>query len=221
MRTYEVTLTGLTDLIMHADNIEWADRMEEWKNDPANKKMSRAGDDRTPPFRWIGALYHDNQRVVIPSENLMRCLMEGGVMVPVPGGRGGKTFKAQTQSGCMTEEPYWPLLVDGREIPMGDINALIDEPSFSAHQSAANALGFELFVKRAAVGRSKHIRVRPKFRAGWKVTGRMVVLDEQITEDVFRTIWQCSGTYKGLCDWRPGGPTPGSYGRFDVEVKEV
>lgn len=32
-------------------------------------------------------------------------------MVPVPGGRSGKTLKAQSQSGCGVSSPYWPLLV--------------------------------------------------------------------------------------------------------------
>src|SRR5690606_31225901 len=89
MRTYQVTITGKTPLLMHWDNIEWADRMAAWKDDPKNQKLSKAGEDRTPAWRWIGSMYHDDDKVSMPSDNLMRCFMEGGAMVPVPGGKSG------------------------------------------------------------------------------------------------------------------------------------
>lgn len=40
MQTYAVTLTGISDLIMHHDNIDWADYMEAWKNKPENNMQS-------------------------------------------------------------------------------------------------------------------------------------------------------------------------------------
>ena len=85
MRTYAVTLTGKTPLLMHHDNIEWADFMDEWKSNPDNKAGSKAGDDRSPAWRWLGAAYHDGKNFAMPQANIMRCLMEGGAMVPVPG----------------------------------------------------------------------------------------------------------------------------------------
>src|SRR6516164_8996576 len=56
IRNVNVELTSKAPMLMHADNIEWADAMEEWKNEPSNKAASKAGDDRTPPWRWIGCL---------------------------------------------------------------------------------------------------------------------------------------------------------------------
>lgn len=217
-RTYEVTLTGKTPLLMHADNIEWADQMDEWKNSPANKKGSKAGDDRSPAWRWLGSLYHDDNLIVLPSDNLSRCFMEGGAMVPVPGGKNGKTFKSQSQSGMMTGEAVWPLFVNGRTVSAKDVMALKDEESFSAHKKACEKHGFMLFVKRAKIGTSKHIRVRPRFDS-WSTTGTVVVWDEQITEAVLRDILDYAGRYKGLGDWRPGGKTPGPHGMFDATVK--
>ena len=112
MKTYSVTITGRTPLLMHRDNIEWADFMDAWKNNPDNKAKSKAGDDRTPAFRWLGCLYHDTAGLLsIPQENVMRAIMEGGAMVLVPGGKSGKTFKAQTQSGMMSVAPFWPLTI--------------------------------------------------------------------------------------------------------------
>ncbi len=220
MRTYEVTVMGKTPLLMHADNIEWADRMERWKNDPANRKTSKAGDDRSPAFRWLGALYHDGEHVAIPSDNTMRCLMEGGAMVPVPGGRGNKTFKAQTQSGCMVGEPFWKLSVRGKAVPLAPLMALVDEKDFDRHQEMAAKYGFLLFLKRAKIGMSKHIRVRPRFN-DWSATGTLNVWDEQITEDVLRQIMEYAGQFKGLGDWRPGGKTPGPFGMYAATVKAL
>ena len=219
MRRYAITISGQTPLLMHWDNIEWADRLDEWKNDPGNKKNSKAGDDRSPAWRWVGSMYHDGAHVAVPNDNLMRCLMEGGAMVPVPGGKSGKTFKALTQSGMMVAEPFWPVLIDGAAVPMSAINPLLKVEDFGKHKEAVSALGFRLHVKRAKIGASKHIRVRPCFDR-WEVRGTVSVWDDQITERVLADILRYAGQYKGLGDWRPGGKTPGSFGMFEAAVKE-
>lgn len=221
MRKYDVKITGKTPLLLHHDNIPWADQMDEWKNNPENKAQSKAGDDRTPAFRWIGCCYSDGVRLVIPQGNIMRALMEGGAMVPVPGGKNGKTFKAQSQSGMMSDETDWPIMVDGNEIPWGDIESLITVKEFSEHIAEVRRLGFDLLTKRAKVGTAKHIRVRPKFHAGWQISGHISVWDDAITTKVLRDIFDYAGQYKGLGDWRPGGKTPGPYGMFGAEVKEA
>lgn len=220
MRRYEVTITGKTPLLMHADNVEWADRMDEWKSDPANKKNSKAGDDRSPAWRWIGYAYHNGEHITIPSENIMRAIMEGGAMVPVPGGKNGKTFKSQTQSGMMSADPDWILSVAAGTIRASEVHALMKVDLFSDHKTAVHALGFDLHVKRAKIGTSKHVRVRPIFRE-WSARGVLIVVDEQITDAVLRDILAYAGTYKGLGDWRPGSKTPGPYGMFSAEVKMV
>lgn len=219
MDRYTVTITGKTPLLLHHDDIDWADRMEAWKNDPANKSASKAGDDRTPAFRWIGCLYQDGASVCIPQDNIMRSIMEGGAMVLVPGGRGGKTFKAQTQSGIAPADAFWQLTVAGQPVPIGPIHDMINESDFAAHRARVQAMGFSLFVKRAKIGQSKHIRVRPRFD-DWELSGDLLVLDKQITQAVLLDILAYAGQYKGLGDWRPGGKTPGPYGMFAATVRK-
>lgn len=219
MRVYNVRLVGKTPLLMHSDNIEWADEMSRWKDDPDNRIGSKAGDDRSPAWRWLGSLYHDNEHVAVPGDNLMRCLMEAGAMVPVPGGKGGKTFKSQTQSGCVIGEPFWPLEVTGKRIAVAPLLALQGEADYSKHQTVVAQNGFTLFLKRAKIGSSKHVRVRPRFDL-WSIGGTLNVWDDQLTLDVVRRIFTFAGQYKGLCDWRPGGRTPGSYGMFEATVEE-
>jgi hypothetical protein len=219
MDKYQITLTGKTPLLLHHDDIDWADAMDAWKNDPSNKVGSKAGDDRSPAHRWIGCLYHDGAQLCIPQDNVMRSIMEGGAMVPVPGGKSGKTFKSQTQSGIASPDAYWSLAVAGKSLPYAPVKKLIKEPDFAAHKKAALDMGFSLFVKRAKVGTSKHIRVRPRFD-GWSLSGVLLVTDKQITANVLTDILTYAGQYKGLGDWRPGGKTPGPYGMFDAVVKK-
>lgn len=218
MRTYNVTITGKTPLIMHWDNIDWADQMGEWKDDPDNKKLSKAGDDRTPAWRWLGCVYNDGSKVVVPQENLMRSIMEGGAMVPVPGGKNGKTFKSQSQSGMMSVDQVWPLTIGGNAIKWAAVESMKRVDSFPDHLNAVRDMGFDLLVKRAKIGTSKHIRVRPIFRT-WEIAGSIAVWDEQIDLKALTSILEFSGQYKGLGDWRPGGKTPGPYGTFTVEIE--
>lgn len=220
MRNYELTITGKTPLLMHWDNIPWADKLAEWRSVPENKKLSKAGEDRVPAFTWIGSLYHNGSIVTVPSDNIMRCLMEGGAMVPVPGGKNGKTFKAQTQSGMLTADEHLALHVDGKTIDVAPLLALEGQSSFAEHVRIANANGFSLFVKRAKIGASKHVRVRPRFDR-WELRGQLSVWDEQITARVLGDILAMAGDYKGLGDWRPSSKTPGPFGRFTATVKEV
>lgn len=221
MRIYHITITGTQPLLMHADNIDWADQMEAWKLDKNNKKNSKAGDDRSPAFRWIGNLYRDDAgQIILPTENLMRAIMEGAAMVLVPGGKSGKTFKAQSQSGILRRAIGWPLLVDGRAVDASPLSGLLKEPSFAAHEQAAEAMGFTLFKKRAKIGQSKHVRVRPMFD-NWSASGELIVSDEQITTEVLSDILEMAGKYKGLGDWRPSSKTPGTFGMFTAEVRKL
>lgn len=221
MKTYQFELTGKTPLLMHSDDINWADAMSAWKDDPANKKLSKAGDDRTPAFRWIGHAYNDGQNIVMPAENLQRALMEAGAMVPVPGGRSGKTFKAQTQSGMRVVDAFMPVIMaDGKPVDWAKCKAMMQVPDFADHIQFAEKNGFSLMVKRAKVGTSKHIRVRPRFD-NWRIMGTIAVWDDQITTQVLRDILNYAGVYKGLGDWRPSGKTPGSFGMFEAKLTEI
>ena len=62
-RNYQATIKGMTPLILHKDDVDWADKMDDWKSDPNNKKHSKAGDDRSPAWRWIGCVYHTDNHV--------------------------------------------------------------------------------------------------------------------------------------------------------------
>lgn len=236
MRSYEVHIIGKTPLLLHNDDIAWADEMDKWKADNSKagqqKEESKAGDDRTPAHRWIGSLYKAKVRlsakdkdptevVVMPTDNIMRAIMGGAVTVLIPGGKNGKTFKAESQSGIIPDAAGWPLLIDSKPIPYAPLAELLKVKDFAKHQERVKQLGFELFLKRAKVGQSKHVRVRPRFDV-WAARGVLKVQNDLITDEVLSAFLERAGADKGLGDWRPGAPkAPGSYGMFEATVKRI
>jgi hypothetical protein len=218
-RMYEVTKTGKS-LMMHRDNLEWSGVLKRWEKDPTNRGKSIAGDDRSPAWRWIGSLYHDGEHVAIPADAVMACILGGGARVLVPNGRSGKTFKAQTQSGIVPLTAFWPVRTSSGFVKMTDVLSLQKVEDFDEHLDYVRTLGFELDVRRARVGQSKHVRVRPLF-SNWSASGRLMVTDDQLTTDVLRTILREAGIYVGLLEWRPSAGRPGPFGTFTVDVQEV
>jgi len=221
MDQYSVTLNGLTPLLMHNDNLTFAEKLIEWRKAPENKEFSSAGDDRTPPWTWIGYLYHNGKNIGINSDNLMTMLREGGTKVLT--GKGKETYKKHTQSGIMIDQQQWDILVDGKPIPIDPVRELIGNREFIAHIEMAEKLGFELNVKRARIGKAKHVRVRPMFRS-WSATGSLTVIDSEIsgiTLATLRTILNQAGAVCGLCDWRPSSPSSGTFGKFAPVVETI
>ena len=217
MERYQISLEGETPLLLHQDNINFSERVRAWQRE--NRSLSQAGDDRTPAWTWIGSLYHDGKWVGLSSDNIMTMLREGGAKVPT--GSKNETFKRQTQSGIVLEEICPPLFVNGGRIPVKPLLALEEEEDFSAHLEAAEQAGFSLLVKRAKVGTSKHIRVRPMFDR-WAIVTTLMVPDPKesgLTGEVLQTILTKAGALCGLGDWRPSSRTPGQFGRFKATVE--
>lgn len=207
-------LTGITSLLMHNDDVEAADRLQRWRKDPTNKGISVPGDDRSPAWTWQTYLYHDGSHVAMPSQNIMVCLRQAGTQMIL---KKQKTYKEVSQSGMGITTEFVPFLSGGRQIAMQEIIALQDKP-FIDQSDACRAIGFRLFAKRARIGTSKNIRVRPRFDQ-WSVSGEITVVAPELTLPVVRQLFEIAGRV-GLCDWRPGCKTPGPFGMFTSEVYE-
>lgn len=224
MKHYEITLTGTTPLICHADNLAFSEKIRAWQKDPANKELSQAGDDRSPAWTWIGYAYHDDKYLTMSADNLATCIREGGAKVPTGNKKGDKSYKKLSQSGIVMDMPEYELTIGGKHIPLEPIRALIGNNDFFHHMEVAEELGFELFVKRAKVQMSKHVRVRPLFR-NWQVRGTITILDEEmfgLPREIVQKIFDQAGMFCGLGDWRPGSPkSPGFYGKFVTTLQEI
>lgn len=211
---YKFSITGSTPLLMHADDVESCDMLMRWRKAPENKNLSVAGDDRSPAWTWQTYCYTDGLYLTVPSDNLMVALRQAGAEIKI---KGNKTFKSETQSGLLIAMENLHLRVCGERIPLSAIDAITGDTNFSEHAEAVKDLGFRLFVKRAKVGSSKHVRVRPRFDV-WQLEGEIEVMAKEITEPVLRELFTIAGR-KGLCDWRPTAPkSPGPFGMFTATV---
>ena len=222
MERYNLTINGLSPLLMHQDNISFSEKIKAWQKDPANKELSVAGDDRSPAYTWLGYIYHDGKYLGMPADNMMTMFREGGAKVK--SGNGKETYKKQTQAGIMMDQQQMQLLVGGKPIEIAPFNNLIGVHDFLKHIEAAENAGFELLVKRAKVGQSKHVRVRPLFRQ-WTLVGSFTVMDEEVsglTEPVLRLILAQAGALVGMGDWRPSSPkSSGTFGRFEFMLERI
>lgn len=219
MERYQISLEGETPLLLHQDNINFSERVRAWQQE--NRSLSQAGDDRTPAWTWIGSLYDGGRWIGVSSDNIMTMLREGGSKVPT--GSKNETYKRQTQSGIVLEEICPPLFVGGKRLSMEPVEALMGEDDFDAHLEAVRGMGFDLLVKRAKVGTSKHIRVRPMFKE-WALVTTLIVQDPKesgLTREVLQKILSKAGSLCGLGDWRPSSRTPGQFGRFRATVEPV
>jgi hypothetical protein len=228
-RRYKATLDGKNPLLMHRDNLAFGESVQQWFTDPENAKNSKKGDDRTPAWTWLGCIYetYDKERFSLDPDCLMTCIREGGAKVPTGRTRGDKTYKRATQSNILIDGEL-DFTVGGRHIPVAPFRDLMHSQGsgldFGAQLKLAEEHGFELLVKRAKIGMSKHVRVRPLFR-NWRVICTLTVLDEEgsgLTKDVLAKVFQQAGTYCGLGDWRPSSPkSPGTFGTFTATLEVI
>jgi len=210
-------LTGLTPLLLHNDDVDMADMLNAWRKDPKNKNLSKPGDDRSPPWTWQAYLYHDGEHVCLPSDNLWTCFREAAASVPM---KGQKSFKESAAAGIYFEQEFLPIKVDGgRQVELSAIEQVRDN-TYPEQIQAAKSLGFELFAKRARVGTSKHIRVRPRF-VNWRLSGTVLVTADELTLEVLNSIGDIAGRYKGVGDGRPSAKKPWPYGKFQIQFSEA
>lgn len=210
-------LTGVTSLLMHNDDVEAADMLEAWRKDPANRGVSKAGDDRSPAWTWQTYLYHDGGNVSIPAQNLMVCLRSAGTQMIL---KKQKTYKEISQSGMGPVAEYLDFKCGAKNVSasIAAIHSMRDE-IFSKQSDATRDMGFRLFIKRAKVGSSKHIRVRPRFDQ-WSASGELIVVAQELTFEAVSRLFEIAGRV-GLCDWRPGCKTPGPFGMFLAKLEKV
>lgn len=214
---YKFAIEGVTPLLLHHNNIEERDRLELVRK---RMKGGKAGDDRSPPESWKGYLYTSDEtgNVCMPTENILTCLLVGGMKVKV----GGKeTLKTHSQRIAFDRLDY-DLFFDGKTIAKSKIDEIGGE--FGEHAQACRDLGFSLSVKPCTVGTSKHIRVRPKFNS-WSFSGQFEIDDDDATIlglSALRELFAQSGRLSGLGDWRPSSPKrPGQYGRFTATIERA
>jgi hypothetical protein len=214
---YKFELTGTRSLLMHADDIERSEKVRAWQRDPSNKNQSVPGDDRTPAWTWTAYTCHDETHLTIPQEYLMAAVRRAGSQIILARSR---TFKELSQSGIIPIGEHFEFRCgqNNKQVKMSAI-AKIRDMTFAQQSQAVLDLGFSLFVKRAKIGRAKHIRVRPRFDS-WSVSGEIEVTAQEISETILGDLFAIAGRI-GIGDWRPGGTTPGPFGMFRSKLTKA
>jgi co-chaperonin GroES (HSP10) len=207
------TLTGTMPFLMHADDVESSDTLQAWRKDPANKNLSVKGDDRSPAWTWQTYCYPNDGVLGIPSANIMVSLRKAAAQLIL---KGKTTYKEVSQSGLLIADEYCEFRSNGEVVSVESLKKLRDK-TFSEQAAGVKKLGFKLFVKRAAVGQAKHVRVRARFES-WSVSGKIQILVPEITPQILSQLFEIAGR-GGLGDWRPACKTPGPFGMFSAVVK--
>ncbi len=214
MQKYSFTLTGASPLFIHADNVLASDELTRWRKDPANKSISVAGDDRSPAWTWQTYLYSDGKHIAMLADAIMVALRFAGAKMTM---KKQESFKAATQSGILINEDHLPILGPKGAVLISTIDKLKNKP-FDQMMAEVEKLGFRLDVRRAVVGTSKHVRVRPRFDS-WSLRGTLEVTEPAITPEVLAQLFEIAGARSGIGDWRPSAKSSGPYGRFTAELK--
>lgn len=224
MKKFAFRLDGITPLILHNDDVEFADDVEKWTTHAKeNKIVTKPGDDRYPAWKWVGYLYREEGKVVLPAGNLIRALVDAGKQFSDPTAKSRQTtLKKAAVTAIVFHEASFPILSEGLEINVNGADKLTAETEFEATKAWANERKIGLLIRRASVAGSKHVRVRP-WITRWALKGTCTVSHSALeTVDGFKKYLDFAGLSVGLGDWRPSSPkVPGVYGRFSAAVEEA
>jgi hypothetical protein len=149
---------------------------------------------------WRERMHVDGSgNVFIPPMAFKNCLSDAAkfLSMRVPG-KGQKTYGGIIDSGVMVVEPATIIGHDGKPV------------------KAATVPGEWLFVpsdgKRG--GGSRVDKCFPVIREGWNVTVNFILMNDMITDDIFKLHLESAGKFIGLGRFRP--KNGGYYGRFVI-----
>lgn len=192
MKTITITITGITPLMMHNDQLanpmnEYTKRLKE-----VTAKRTKTDEDHEAIRRieFEGGLYYDKKiGVHMPGRNLFRCLITAATLT-----KNGTKVKR----GVTIVEDMVPLVYEGPRTP-------------------AELYRSETFVDTRTAGNqgSRVVRTRPIFYPPWSLTFTMSFVPELLNVAELKSAWETAGLMEGLGDYRPG-KSGGSYGRFEV-----
>jgi len=181
MINVKIGITGTTRLLLHADTT--ADPLH-----PKTKELKRVSGKRTKTdsdheemarLEYLAGLYwSEDDGVVIPYRNVMKCLIEGARITK----SGPKIERGLTMTGV-----EFPLIYDGPRTREG----LYADRNFVSRMS----------VK---VRQQKVMRCRPAFTR-WGLTAEAIIDQTVLSVEELQDIATNAGRFIGLGDYRKGG----------------
>ncbi|XXX79257.1 hypothetical protein WMF30_10825 [Sorangium sp. So ce134] len=189
IKEFKCRIVGVRPLIVH--NVQLADPLNDYTRRiselTAMSSKAKKQEDiqlKLARIEFEGSMYLDeNKRQVIPSENILRAIRDGGAEQ-----RNGKKIEATVSLG----EDVVPIEYDGPT----DIDEMFD---------AKGPLGHIFRFRKQAKPRGQGVvlRTRPRFPK-WALSFTVqIVLGAGIGEKNVRDAIEDAGKLKGLGDWRP------------------
>jgi hypothetical protein len=211
MRKFKITVTGITDLIMHNGRLAI-------QTDPAARSVAEAfqqykqagktdaGFEAMARAEFLGGLYlMDEIGPFWPSDNFHTALKNAGKKRKQSGGKA--TLRNPIAGGILWGSEVNPLVYagfGGRSAPRSAEELWKDENY--------------RFTKAVRVGASKVVRTRPIFR-DWKFDVEGTLDTDVLNFADLEAVVKIAGQLIGLGDWRP--EKGGGYGRFSAEVTDL
>ena len=196
MKNIEIDVRGTSALLMN--NGKGADPLNEFSKElkKVSGKTKKTDEDHIlmSDIEWRKNLYwNDELGVHIPAENLSSMLAAS---------------MRKTKQGKQSIH----ILVDD-DMPLVFKNSKnLDRLKYD------QGMRFRCNVKN---GMKTVQRTRPQIPNGWTGTIKLLIDVDGIDPDQVVDFVKLAGTDIGLCDWRPGSPKPGRFGRFEVvEVRQ-
>lgn len=182
----KVTLEGVVPLLCHNGDLcdpfyGPAQAMKE-----VTKKRKKTEDDLLAlrKLEFLGGLYlNDKGLPCLTADVILGLLSAAGAKLK---------SKKEMQAGVFTDEDYYAIDFPGSKDP---------EVMYSKKD--------HVHVKRAKVGMSAIMRVRPRFKQ-WKISFVLNIVTDVIDERTVREALELAGRVVGIGDWRP------RYGRYNV-----
>lgn len=182
MKTLNTKWTGIRPLVMHnglmADPTNPYTRRIKEIVAKGSKKMTESDYEERDRLEWEAGLYWDDELgLVIPSDNIERCIQLGAQKSRI-----GKDVAA----AVFCSEPIVGLQYEGPTTK----EKLYADPRFTLR-------------KGVAVQKSRLIRIRPMIPTGWSLSFSLEYDETILNEKALQKAMVDAGALIGLGDWRP------------------
>jgi len=188
MYKLKIGIKGKVDLLMH--KLPYSSEEEYKDSKEVTKILQKNPFDKKAVARAVEMCIYRNEDgdVCFPAEWIEKSLERAAVQFKIPG-QGKKTYMDSMKSQVLVEPSLIKLEHDGY---------ITDMKSVTINK------------------KSRILRHRPLFKAGWGAEFILSIFDDSVTTDIIEEIIRYAGFYGGLGDYRP------KYGRFVVtSVEEV
>lgn len=191
MYTIDVKIKGTAPLLQHRFPM------------PSLETMSKGGTKRTGAVdytqEWKEYFYANSDgEIYQPASHIEGTMIKAAVNFKVTG-RGRKTYKDLFRAAVFVTPDE--IHHDSFTVP-DELDTDADKPLY-------------LDMRPVVIQRSRVVRIRPAFKAGWELEFTIEVLDDQIAPELVQDVLALAGKTVGIGDHRP------RFGRFAITRFEV